>query len=211
VTAKGYTTVTLVAQELAVDLTAPQLDQLAGIIERAEAWIDRQTGRAWIQPTPIADEIYNVEAGILYLRTTPVSAVTSLSVRSMVVGSSYQVLVPGTDYELLDPLAGVVSLASGWPQLLTYWGRTYDRFLAKVSYTVSTPAPSDIQQAATLLAAYWMQYRLQPESRGISSYRVASNGDEFSTTYQGGSGGSASDVPPDVLAIVRAREAVIFA
>jgi hypothetical protein len=201
--AKGYTTATLVAKELGRDLTAPQLDECQDLVEQAEAWIDRAAGDAWMVSSPTVNELHTVTGPVVYLRNRPVSAITSLSVRPFTVGSVSTALVQGTGYELLDPAAGLVSLLPSWDALAVGYGRAgYLGYLLTVSYTTATPAPGDIQRAATLLVAHWMLPRLEPDRQGVDSYSI---GGELTVRP------SKQDIPDEVLRLVGARERVLFA
>lgn len=205
--AKGYTTAQLVAQELGRDLTAPQLDQCADLIGEAEAWIDHETGRAWAVTSPIVDELHSVTSPVVYLVNRPVLAVTSVTARSLAIGSTYTTLAAGSGYELIDPTNGILLLSGVDPatDIVINSSGTFYGALVKVSYTASTPVPGDIQRAATLLVAHWMMARLEPDRLGLKAYSV---GQELSVTLQDA---ATIGVPPDVLRIVRSREAVIFA
>lgn len=210
--AKGYSSATLVAQEMAVDLTAPQLDQCADMLEAAEAWIDRQTGRAWAVTSPVVSELHSVYGPAVYLVNKPVTAVSAVTIRSASVGASPTTLTAGTDYELIDATNGVLLLSGyGTPRdvVINTEHTGYDGYLLFVSYTTTTPAPADIQRASTLLAAEWMLARLNPDYQGVESYRIAGSGDEFQVKM------ASTALEPtgrmsEVLRIVRAREALVI-
>jgi hypothetical protein len=204
---KGYTTATLVAKELGRDLTAPQLDECADLIGQAEDWIDNQTGRAWLVVSPITDELHTLDARIVYLSNRPVSAVTSVTARTLLVGASESTLVAGKDYELIDGPNGVllVSAFAGAAQTVFPSDPILPGSLLKVSYTVAVPVPGDIQRAATMLVASWMLPRLDSDRQGLKTYSVGSSGDTFSVTFD------CLPVPDSVTQIIRAREKVLFA
>lgn len=205
-TARGYTTVELVVNEMGVELTAPQLDQIADMIADAESWIDVQTGRAWIVTSPTTGELHTIDQSrLVYLNNRPVTAVSSVVARGTYVGATNRTLVANTDYELIDAAHGILMVndpASGY-DIIT--DRVWSDTLLTVAYTSSTPVPADIQRAATLLVSAWMLARTLTDYRGLKSYSV---GSELSVTLADGSQGA---VPGDVMQIIRAREAMIFA
>jgi hypothetical protein len=208
-TPKGYTTVQLVAEELgdAIDISQ-MIDQCNTLIAQAEAFIDRYTARAWAVVSPIVDELHTVTGRYLYLKSAPVTAITSLSIRTDAVGALDAPLVAGTAYELIDAANGIVLLSSaGHPYGYDVVVNTtdYARYIAKVSYTTTSPVPGDIQRAATLLVAQWFQGRLNSDARGVQSYSVGSSGDTFGVTF------GKQNVPDDVMRLLGGRRAVLFA
>lgn len=208
-TPKGYTTATLVAQELGVDLTAPQLDQCADMIAEAEAWIDVETGRAWAVASPTTNELHTLTGRVVYLKNRPTVSISSVLVRPAYVGASNTTLAAGTDYELVDGPNGVL-LMSGFLPLSGYpWtsgdvamGLSNRGSLLSVSYVSSTPVPGDIQRATTMLTAHWMLPRLYPERQGVSSFNL---NQIVQTTMRG------EDIPDEVMRLIRGRESVMFA
>jgi hypothetical protein len=201
--AKGYTSALLVAQELGIDLTGPQLDQCADLVAEAEAFIDHETGRAWSATSPTVDELHTLTGPLVYLVNRPVVSVTAVKSRPIYVGGTDTTLTAGVAYELVDATNGILlvnSYANSTGDVVT--GSLSHGSLLKVSYTSSTPVPGDIQRAATLLVAHTMLPRLNPDRHGVESYNV---GGELQVKLR------ADDVPPEVLRIIRAREAVIFA
>jgi hypothetical protein len=206
--AKGYTSATLVTKELGRDLTAPQLDECADLIGQAEDWIDVQTGRAWLVASPITDELHNMYSRIVYLKNRPVISITSVTSRLLLVGAQDTVLTEGDEYELIDGPNGVllVSAFAGASATTFFPSDHIPRgSLLKVSYTTSVPAPGDIQRAATLLVAHWMLPRLNGDTREVTSYSVGSSGDTFNVTFD------KTDVPAEVMRLIHAREAILFA
>lgn len=201
--ARGYTTATLVAKELGRDLTAPQLDQCADLIEQAEAWIDHESGRAWMVASPTTDELITVTGPVVYLGNRPVSAISSVKVRPMAVGGADTTLVAGTDYELVDGQNGIL-LLSGFlgPGGDIIQGTLASNSYLKVSYTSATPVPGDIQRGATLLVAHWMLPRLEPDRQGVDSYSI---GGELQVKV------SKADIPDEVLRLIHGHESMAFA
>lgn len=197
--AKGYTSALLVAQELGLDLTAPQLDQCADLVEGVESFIDWETGRAWLTTSPTTDELHTSSGPLVYLKKRPVTSITSVKVRGSYVGATDTTLAV-TEYELLDATNGILNL------LYTYTPGWYIR----VTYVSSTTAlPLDIQRAATLLVADAMQDRLNPDYQGVESYRIAGSGDEFQVKMR--SPGAQSVRLDEAMRIIRAREVMVFA
>lgn len=207
--ARGYTTAQLTQQELGVDLTAPQLDQVADLIADVEAFIDRYTGRAWIVTSPHTDELHSVYSPVVYLRNRPVTAVTSVKARSAHIGATETTLTAGTQYELLDAANGILTVSNGYPfDVVINTEGGYEGYLLKVTYTSSTPVPGDIQHAATLLAAEWMLPRLNPDYQGVESYRIAGSGDEYQVKLR--TPGQKSKREGDALAILGSRRTMVL-
>jgi hypothetical protein len=207
--AKGYTSAQLVAQELGLDLTAPQLDQCADLVAQVEDWIDNETGRSWSVTSPTIDELHPITMSpLVYLFNKPVLAVTSVKARVVLVGGQDVTLSSATDYELIDPVHGIL-LVNGFlgatGDIVTspvLPGALLPNSLLKVTYTSATPPPGDIQRVATLMVAHSMSARLNPDRHGIESYSV---GGDLQVKLR------TDDLPAEVLRILRSREAVIFA
>lgn len=185
-TSKGYTTSALVADELGRVLTAPQLVQCDTLIEQAEAWIDHETGGAWLAEPTVTDELHHLTSSVVYLDNWPVAAITSIVVRPQYVGAPETVLTEGTDYELVDAGHGLLlvrGFGTGW--------------LLKASYTTSSVAlPGDLARAATMLVAHWMLPRLDDVNRnGIESYSV---GADLSVKFRT----DGESIPDDVVGLV---------
>lgn len=161
--AKGYTSRLRVQSYLGRTLTADQLDQADALIAAAEAWIDRRTHRSWLVASPVTDELHTVTGGVVYLQQRPVTSITSVTVRSLAVSATETSLVDGSDYELIDPTNGGLSLG----------GSAYLDSLAKVSYVHTGPAvPEDIALATTMMVAAWLQPTLDGVGSNIKSYQV---------------------------------------
>jgi hypothetical protein len=205
--AKGYTTATLVAQEMGRDLTAPQLDQCADLIEAAEAFIDQQTGRSWLATSPTTAELHQPDGPVVYLKHRPVAAISSVSVRPLVVGGTDTVLVANTDYELIDATNGVLLINS----LLGVTGDIVRSTLArgsllKVTYTTVTPVPANVQRLTTELVANWLTRRIGGSNMaGVKSFKMP----DFSIDYT--DAGSSFSVPDDLMRRINALERVMFA
>lgn len=193
---RGYSTNVLVAAEMGRTFTVAQQSQCDGLIEEAEDLIDQITSRAWLSTSPVTDELHTVEGPVVYLTNKPVTAITSVKVRRMAIGSTDTTLTAGSTYELLDAANGVLSL-----------GNAYREYLVKVTYTFTTPeaVPPLIRRAATMLVAHWMVPRLNTDSYGIKRYSV---GQELTVEFKDdGSRG----VPDEVMDILTRRKALVFA
>lgn len=214
---KGYTSQDLVAAYLGSTFTPSQITQCVQIIGQVEAYIDRVTRRngGWLQ-TAITSEQYDLNnIGIrLFLRSRPVASVQSILVRTYQVGDPGQTLVAGTDYEFIDPVRGLVILSATYDSEAAYSG--YDDYggsaiysdagallrsgltygsLAEVSYTPGTPLPADLTNAATQLAAHWMEYTIYPGRFGVGTTRTEDQSVQLL-------GGMTRDIPTEVQRIV---------
>lgn len=207
--AKGYTTAQLVAEELGLQLTAPQLDQCADLIEAAEIEVDRETGRSWLATSPVVGELHTVIGRHVYLNHRPVTAVTSVTVRSLSVGSQPQALAAGTGYELIDATNGIILLQGyGYPAdiVINTDSGGYDGYLLTVSYTYSAVMDPAIRKITTELVAYWMGGRAGgSDTAGIKRYSLPDLTVEYADS------GSGNEVPPDLRRRLRAFEKVLFA
>jgi hypothetical protein len=196
VTAKGYTTKALVAAELGVTFSGAQDGQCDGLIEEVEDFIDHETGRSWIVASPVTEVLTVPDSGVLYLTNRPVTAITSVSVRSASIGAAASLLVAGTTYELLSAAEGVLLVS------------TEPDYVATVIYTHTNAAavlPGDIQRAATLLVAAWMARRvLSPGTAGLDSLSLGSG--EIALKFS-----KPDDVIADAMRHIRGRERVVFA
>jgi hypothetical protein len=187
-TPKGYTSLPLVADEVGDGLDDSLVEYCKTLIAQAEAYIDRFTGRAWLVPSPITDELHTVISPYLYLGVPPVTAITSFVIRRGTVGASETALTAGVQYELIDPAHGIVlvNATSTSGHNVAIPSSPFAGYIAKVSYTTATPVPGDIERAATLLVAQWLTARLNTDLRGVKSYSVGSSGDTLNLTFQDG-------------------------
>lgn len=193
--ALGFTTVDLVQQELGEVLVESQQTECNGLIAEAEAFIMRFTGRSWVVGSPATEVLTIPEDGVVFLTNRPVTAITTVSVRSPSIGAAASSLVAGDTYELLDGSNGILLLATG-----------YRGWIATVVYThTNTVAavPGDIRRACTLLTAFWMSPRLHPEREGLDRLRVSDGEMEMTISKR--------EIPEQVMHILRARERVVFA
>jgi hypothetical protein len=208
VAARGYTDRDRVAAELGRTLTPDQAVQCDDLIEEVEAYVDNETGRAWLVPSPVAAEQHVPVGPFVYLHNTPVSSVTAVTIRSSAVGAAETALVAGTGYELVDPATGLLSLSSYPLSDPVVNGPAFvPGAIVKVSYTFATPVPADIRRAATLLAAHWLTPRLEP---GLGPYESVSVGQgDLSVKYRDLR--AAPAVPSAVDAILANYRRVVFA
>lgn len=156
--AKGYCAYTDVESFLNRTFTLLQQAHCANLIERAEKFIDEETGRGWLMGAQM-DEIHYPASPKVFLRYAPISSVATITGRTA-IGESETTLAANTDYEVRD-------LESGLIHLLT---TAYDRLL--VDYTPVNTVPGDIKEATIELVAMWMQPHLQPGSYGLDSYSL---------------------------------------
>jgi hypothetical protein len=207
--ARGYTTALLVAEEMAQDLTGPQLDQCADLIEAAEYEVDRETGRSWIATSPVSGELHTVTSDYVYLEHRPVVAITSVMARLLSIGSTYRTLTAGTDYELIDATNGIMLIGAYAADIVintTDAGLGGD--LLSVSYTHSMVINPAVRKITTELVAYWMRNRVSGSSSvaGIKSFTLP----DYAVTYTD-AGSTGPLVPLDIQRRLRGLERVLFA
>lgn len=209
---RGYTTVALVAQEMATDLTAPQLDQCADLIAAAETEVDRETGRSWLTTTPVVGELHTVNGPVVYLNHRPVITVTALTMRPTTVGLDPSALDVDIDYELIDPANGILLLSGyGYPVdvVINTEYTDHDGWLVAASYTHSmTTINPAIQKITTELVASWMRGR--SSSADLSDIKSFEVPDLLSVTYRDSASSSLS-VPADLQRRLRMFEKVLLA
>jgi hypothetical protein len=191
VAVKGYTTINAVTRQLGVSsLTSEQQIHVTAIIEAVEAWIDRRTGRAWLE-APVVDEPYHGLTGpLLTLRVAPISSVQAVTARTG-FGQPETALVADTDYEVRS-----LTVATLW---LPGW-RWFDRVL--VSYTPGVGVPADITHAATIVVAEGMRPALNPDAGTLDSVRLLDVQVKFREL-------TATDIPPLALLTIDARRRLL--
>lgn len=223
-TNKGYTTNAAVASYLGVTLTTAQQAQCDALIGEAENWIDFTARRQWIAP-PITGEVYDLAnlGTRLYLRTVPVASIQSIQTRTYVPGDQPYTLTAGVEYELIDPSIGLVTLSTAYGSAAWYSDyaaqggsliyseagalldpQAHVGALALVSYTPAAPVPGDIAQAATMLAAHWLEYTLFPQRFDVAELRTADQ------TLKLIAGPNGRTLPQEVVDLVRGRRTVIL-
>lgn len=211
-TPKGYTTLDLVANEIGDVLDNDSfVDYGTTLIAQAEDYIDRYTGRAWAVVSPVVDELHTVTGPYLYLKHAPVTTITSLRVRVGAVGATETTLTAGTEYELIDPVHGIMLINAGYPFGFDVVVNTteYAGYILRVSYTTTTPVPGDIERAATLLVANWFGSRGSVAmAAGIKSYSV---GTDLAVTFRDDTAAGTRAVPSVITEILNRHRAVLMA
>lgn len=198
--ARGYTTRDLVAAELGRTLTADQQVQADGLIEEAEAYVDRVTGKAWLTTSPATAEAHRVVGGVVYLDRTPVVAITTVTVRTRSIGSVATTLTAGSTYELIDAVNGLLAV-----------GDYGDDAIVTVTYTHANPlpVPADVRGVTTRMVANRMRGRLDPSMAGVKSVSVGQG--DLAVTYREADAGAGAGVSEDDLAILRSYAGIVFA
>lgn len=154
---KGYTTPESVVAALGRALTAEELAAFPLDLAAIEAVIDGACGRAW-DGGPVLDEVCRLDGGRVKLRTFPVASIEAMRVVTALGGAPPRVLTPGTDYGLLDPTLGIVSLG-GWAPGSGGGGRCRGTpGTLRADYTPVALIPPYVEHAARDgLAAYYAQ------------------------------------------------------
>jgi len=181
--AKGYCAAGDVAAMLALDFTAAQYAQCDLLIERAEAYIDAETGRGWLVGAQ-SNEAHTVDSQNIYLKYAPVAIVTSIAARAG-LGETETALTVDEDYEVVDLAIGHIRLV--------YPG-DYDR--VRVTYTPVATVPADLTQATIDMVAAWMIPTLTPGGFGVDSYSLPDLTVKFSRSHV------QSPAPPLAAAII---------
>lgn len=208
--ARGYSSLGLVQDELGVALTVAQQAQVDGLVTEVEAVIDRATGRAWLTASPVADELHAPSGPVVYLKKTPVAAVSAVATRSSAAGAAWTALVAGTGYELIDPANGVLVL-SGYGAADVVVNTAYSASdLVRVTYTHTSPlpVPADVQGVATRMVANRMRGRLDPSMIGVKSVSVGQG--DLAVTYRDG-GGDGPGLCDEDAAILRSYRGLVWA
>lgn len=156
---KGYCTYADVADLLGLDLTSAQTAQTDALIERAESFLDRETGRAWLTGAQTDEEHY-YPGRYIHLKYAPISSVSAVTGRSG-IGETEETLTANDDYEVRDTDSGLLYLV--YPE-------TYDRI--RVDYTPVATVPADIKLACAEIVANWLQPHLNPGTYGLDSYSL---------------------------------------
>lgn len=157
--AKGYCTAALVAAFLGKTFTTDQTTQANSLIERAEAYIDNQTGRAWLVGAQSDEAHFLGQSPWVFLRYIPVQSISAVTGRAAPGGDEIA-LTLNQHYEVRDLETGLIRLM----------GCGYERIL--VDYTPVNSVPADLVQAAIELVANWLQPSLQPGTYGLESYSL---------------------------------------
>ena len=191
----AYTDAQQVAAYLGLTLTSAQALQAGVLSDAATTWIDRYVGRTWQTVSPATDEQHVIVGDTVYLARRPVVAVTAVSTRLNIVGSTWT-LLDSDEYELRDAANGRL-LLMGWAT---------HGLDVKVSYThTGALPPADVQLAASMIAGSWLSQTLRPQTNGVSAIALGQNDInlQFST--------SRSDVPAEAVSILNAYRVVVVA
>lgn len=183
---KGYTTPHRVSSYIAKDFSPEEEAHCYEIIEAAETRIDNLIGQGW-DATTVTDETHDIFGPYVRLSKNPATAITTATLKARFAVFEDTVLVAGQDYELdkttnflrLNP---VLSIPAG-------------AYLS-VTYTVGAVVPSDIKFATTMLAAYWMQPVIDPNSFNVSRYVI---GGDLELQFKNVKDGT---IPQEVMEIV---------
>lgn len=157
--AKGYCTTIDVSDYLGLELSTAQVSQAEALIEAAEAFIDTETGRAWLTGAQTDEEHY-YPTRYVYLKYAPVASVTAITGRCG-IDDTDEALTAADDYEVRDLNKGLIYLV---------YPKSYDRI--RVDYTPVATVPADIKLACTEIVANWLQPHLQPGTFGLDSYSL---------------------------------------
>jgi hypothetical protein len=180
-----YTTSAAVESHLDRTFTATQLAEADSLLAAADAWITSRLPYSYPQTALITEEFHLVEGPYLFLNRTPVTSVTSVTVRSRVLGAATTALVVGTNYDLLDATAGMLRIAG-------YLGGE-----ALVSYTPAIALDPRLETAAKKLVAFWLRPLLEGVSGDVQSYSI---GQELQVTFKQDS--RTLGIPDEVVALV---------
>lgn len=182
--AKGYTSAGQVALMTGQTLTADQSTALDFILEQVEAFIDAETGSAWLTGGVTGEHHPGPLAGPrLKLRQAPITAVSSVVGHTGWLAADVETLVAETGY-------GVDSYQRGTLFLPDY-GRY--RHGVTVGYIPAADLPWQVNRAATVLAAAML-----PSAGGggdvdpsiVKSYQV---GGDLSVTFRDAIAAAADD------------------
>lgn len=136
-------------------------DAAEAALEGVSRFIDRYTGRSWAAMT-VTGEVQTVRSGEIRTAYWPLTVVTSLAVRSPVVGASSAVLLAGTGYDVLDAAIGRIAVSAA------------DNSLVTIGYTTGPTVPADITQAAAMLAAHWSRGAVDASGSIFSKIKAGS-------------------------------------
>lgn len=131
------------------NLTDAESGSAPGACLASTDFIDRYTGKSW-QGTTISGELQTVLGPTVRLDWRPVASVTSITARSLTVGAAARVLVAGTDYELLDPLNGILLVNAPYDIITT---TAITGTVLTVTYVTGAVVPAAISLAANIIAA----------------------------------------------------------
>jgi len=179
----AYTDATKIADYMQVTFTTAQATAAGNLSQIASDWVDNYTARSWDASVTDEQHSYYEVVGLEYLQTykRPVATLGSVAIHEPGVGGAVTVLTAGVDYELVNGVQGLIRITP------------YHYGDVVMSYTTAT-VPIEIVEAATMLAAHWMQFRLHPEMQRISFYAADQS---VQIRYRG------YDVPVEVLDVLK--------
>jgi hypothetical protein len=153
----AYATAADVEIYLGTPFVGDQEDAATLGVAAASDHIDRVTGRTWVAGTVTGEvqQVYRDAYGYqswTRLSRPPVTAISSLAVRSLYLGATSTVLTSPSGYDLVDPATGLVLVNATAGDMVT------------VTYTSSPTVPSDIKEATIMLAAEWLSVALSSAS-----------------------------------------------
>ncbi len=180
-----YTSAAAVESHVGRTFTATQLAEADALLSAADAWINARLPYSYPQTALITEEFHLVEGPYLFLHRTPIASVTSVTVRSRVLGAATTSLLAGTNYDLLNATSGMLRLSG-------YLGGE-----ALVTYTPAIALDPRLALAATKLVAFWLRPLLENVSGDVQSYSV---GQELQVTFKQGS--RTLGIPDDVVVLV---------
>lgn len=171
----AYADAASLAIYLGRSLTAPETAAASSACAAATDYIDRYVGKSW-QGTTISGEVQTVMGPTVRLDRVPVASITSATARPPLVGATPRMLVAGTDYELIDPLNGVLLVSGyGYVDAVISTEGCVGTVLT-ITYVVGSPAPAAIQQAANIIAAQYLVSApaASNQARGIQKLKAGS-------------------------------------
>ena len=155
--AKGYCTAGDVAAYLGITLTATQQTEAGLLIAAAEKWIDQAKGVAWLETGPIVEDVYVRNSPLVRVKKPPVLSISEVKVR-LWWNSVSQVLSAGVDYELRDPVQGLLYIPFRWrPYKLPDQAGLGPDKLTITYMPTADPVPDQVRLAASVLASFWLQ------------------------------------------------------
>ena len=192
----SYTTSAAVEQHVGRTFTAVQYAEADVLLAAADAWINARLPYAFPQTTLITDEIHLLSGPYLWLNRAPITSVTSVEIRSPMVGAADTALTVAVGYELLDAVQGRIRVQgyAGWE--------------ARVTYTPAVALDPRLSLAAKKLVAFWMRPLLDGVSGDVQSYSI---GQELTVAFKQGGTAAALGAPDDVVALVDSINPVVWA
>lgn len=185
-----------IAEYLGRSLSEAQQTQADMYASAASAYIDDRTGTTWAETSPTTERI-TIEGSLVYLKNTPVTSITTVTVRDVTPGSAETTLVASVDYELVDAPKGIISLGTVWSGS----NPLYKGSILKVTYAhTKTVVPDNIKLATILIASHHMNSSLNPMGQRI---RSMNDNRAISITFRD------RDIPADALALIPNRRVLL--